>query len=522
MDEEKIYKDSRAALPCKGIRCKLFFMYSVPIVLAIIIISLIGAVYHLKIARREATTYLQAITQVISDIVGDHLVENQLPAIENHLESIKLIGLKEILVLSPTGKVLAAKKDKHLVGSYYKLFCLLRHNQIYRKDDTIFVLKPIFENHKFLGYVLLVEDLRLLNKVFAYHMHLMCARIVALILIILFISYLISHKLQNIIRKAVFYLRHIGEGHFDLPYEYTSGDDIAQLFNEIKRTAEHLKNTVILKDYYRGLLDAIPFAIVVTDANGIIKEVNKSLLKTLETTEEKLLGRPLDVLCDELKDAFHNRIKDKPTPLEVRLKATCKGKEMWISVSVNRVRDVYIMLIEDITQEVLEEMKLKELAATDPLTGLLNKNSFWLHLEKEFEKASHRNGIFSLLVIDMDNFKEVNDTYGHDFGDEVLKRIAEVLKRSFRNGDILARYGGDEFCVILKNVDKEMALSLAQRFVKNLKEAQIKAPDGKILKLEASFGIATYPEDAQDPRELFRIADREMYKNKTRKSCPLC
>jgi len=514
MKKEPSYKKSKTTL-CQGIRCRLFLMYSIPIIVALVSISLFAGYYHYRIARDEAMEYIQTVTRVIAGVVGDHLAVKDTKAIRSHLNSINFKGLEEILILDKEGRVLFAKNDKSLVGKYFGMFCLIRHNHILTKDHTVYVVEPVYERQKLLGYVVVIENLSLLKTIFGYHMHLMCFRIAVLVVIILLVSYVISHRLQSILKRAIFYLRKIAEGEFELPYDYAEGDDIAQLFNEIKRTADHLKQTVILKEYYRGLLNALPHATIIVNEEGKIKEVNNCIAEFMGCSLEDFVDKPLSFICSDLQHIFFEEIKDKPTPLEVRAKVNCKGQDFWVDITVNRVKDLYILLIDDITQEVLEEQRLKELAAKDALTGLLNKTSFWLNLEKELQRAKRKNGVFSLLVIDMDNFKEVNDRYGHDFGDEVLKIIGEILRRSFRAQDIIARYGGDEFCVILTDVDKEMAFTLANRFLKNLKSAKIIAPDGKEITLSASFGIATYPFEAQDSRELFRMADREMYKRKS-------
>ncbi len=514
-------KISPVEIFCRGIRCKFFLMYSIPILIFVILVSTFESYYHYKLGEVITKNYLKALTLVISDVIGDHLYTKDYPEIKAHLQSVYFKGLRNILVINPKGKIIAAKYDKGLIGKKYPQFCQIKRTEtflkVFSKGNLLCFASPIIEKGKFLGYVLLLEDLSCIEEIFSYHLHLFIIHILILFIIILVVSYIVSKRIQKVIAQATKYLRQIGEGNFEIKYSYESGDDVAQLFEEIKKTAEHLKTTVVLKDYYRGLLNALPQAIIVIDEKGFVREANNYVKKFLNLDPDQIVGKPLEEVCKTLSEIFKTKIKGRKTPVEIRAEVKCVCKNFWANIVVNKVKDTYILLIDDVTEEVLREQKLRELAARDPLTGLFNKNSFWAHLEEQVKEAEKSHTSFSVLVIDMDNFKEVNDNYGHDFGDKVLKKIAEVLKKSFRSKDIIARYGGDEFCVILTDVDKELAQILANRFINNLENMKIKAPDGKEIKLKASFGIASYPIEATDPRELFRIADRKMYKCKNNK-----
>ncbi len=158
--------------------------------------------------------------------------------------------------------------------------------------------------------------------------------------------------------------------------------------------------------------------------------------------------------------------------------------------------------------------KLEYFAARDPLTGLYNQRIFWELFDYEIERAKRHNYKFSLFIIDLDNFKLINDIYGHNFGDQVLKEIGRILEKIFRKEDIIARYGGDEFAVILPYTGPEQAESIAKRLVKAFEEFSIEAPNGKIIKVTSSIGVAVFPDHGQDSRELFILADSMLYRAK--------
>lgn len=153
-------------------------------------------------------------------------------------------------------------------------------------------------------------------------------------------------------------------------------------------------------------------------------------------------------------------------------------------------------------------------ATRDPLTGLFSQRVFRDLLEYETKRAGRHNYKFGLLVIDCDNFKPINDTYGHSFGDEFLKAFGTILESSKREEDILSRYGGDEFTIILPESDESETYTVAKRILKNVSDFELQAPDGSMTNMTISIGMAIFPEHSKEPKELFNIADSMMYKAK--------
>lgn len=157
---------------------------------------------------------------------------------------------------------------------------------------------------------------------------------------------------------------------------------------------------------------------------------------------------------------------------------------------------------------------LEYYATRDPLTNLYNQRVFWELLEYEADRAGRNAYSFALLVIDLDNFKSVNDTYGHTFGDKFLQEFAATIKEALHRGDILARYGGDEFVVILPQIESEQPYLMAERIMAHVKGLTVNGPDGAKIKATVSIGISVCPDHAQDVKELFVFADNMMYKAK--------
>jgi len=153
----------------------------------------------------------------------------------------------------------------------------------------------------------------------------------------------------------------------------------------------------------------------------------------------------------------------------------------------------------------------KRLAATDPLTGLWNRR----HLEERHTAEAaraHRSGQpLSVLVMDMDDLKLLNDTFGHPAADEAILMVAEVLMTVCREIDIVGRYGGDEFAIILPETDAQGATVLAERILAALEKQPFRAPDGTEVPLSVSIGAASYPSQSDDADQLFSLADAAMY-----------
>jgi diguanylate cyclase (GGDEF)-like protein len=153
-------------------------------------------------------------------------------------------------------------------------------------------------------------------------------------------------------------------------------------------------------------------------------------------------------------------------------------------------------------------------ATRDPLTGLFSQRVFRDLVAYEVKRANRHKYEFALLVIDCDNFKPINDTYGHSFGDEFLKHFAFLLEDTKRDEDILSRYGGDEFTLVLPQTSHKEAYTVAQRVLQKVQEFELASPDGTITSMTVSIGMSLYPEHSQNPKELFDIADSMMYKAK--------
>jgi len=164
---------------------------------------------------------------------------------------------------------------------------------------------------------------------------------------------------------------------------------------------------------------------------------------------------------------------------------------------------------------------LEELATTDGLTGCLNKRALLDQMEQKLMAAQRFGRKLSLIVTDLDHFKAVNDTYGHAAGDRVLKELGEVLRRVKRETDLVARFGGEEFCVLCEETDVRGAQLLAERVREELEKTEVLTELGP-LKVTASLGVATFPDHASTAADLFVQGDKALYEAKHRGRNQVC
>jgi diguanylate cyclase (GGDEF)-like protein len=155
--------------------------------------------------------------------------------------------------------------------------------------------------------------------------------------------------------------------------------------------------------------------------------------------------------------------------------------------------------------------KIKQLVITDDLTGLYNSRYFFEQVEYEVERARRYHAPLSLVFFDLDRFKIVNDTYGHLVGSRLLAEVGAIVQFIIRKTDKAARYGGDEFVIILPQTEKDGALTLAVKLQNALKEQPFISNNVELMTVTGSFGVATFPDDAQNSSELINAADEAMY-----------
>jgi diguanylate cyclase (GGDEF)-like protein len=212
----------------------------------------------------------------------------------------------------------------------------------------------------------------------------------------------------------------------------------------------------------------------------------------------KLLVQPIKEFIGLIQEIINNNDMAKRVSLKTKI-LEVKNIENYFNKMLDSIQDYY--------------EKLQELSDKDYLTGLYNRRKFEEFLGYEIKRSVRHNDCFSILMIDLDNFKYINDTYGHAAGDLVLKEVTQVFGSNLRNADILARLGGDEFAVILPQTTYENGYAVVEKLRSRLEATPISLMFDQIT-LTASFGIAEYPEQGETIESLLTGSDLAMYKAK--------
>lgn len=188
-----------------------------------------------------------------------------------------------------------------------------------------------------------------------------------------------------------------------------------------------------------------------------------------------------------------------------------------LQMTISFVGGIFIYFIAEFINKSNEMLFLLERrASTDHLTNLSNRREFEKSLELQLERARENRQKLSLLVIDIDRFKKVNDTYGHSAGDAVLKQLGQLLIEHSRSADMVSRNGGEEFAILLLDCGNHQALAIAESIRQSVEKYLFALPDGTTIRLTISIGVAVFPDhcDEQDDADFFEQADRALYEAK--------
>lgn len=298
---------------------------------------------------------------------------------------------------------------------------------------------------------------------------------------------------------------------------YADGPRFIVLSRDITKRKEIEKEMKETQYRFIALHEASSGGIAIHE-KGVILECNNSLCKLFDYTYEELIGmnglnliskRSLSYVFDKINNAYEE-------PYEA-FACTKDGKEFPIRIESREIiykgKNTRVTEFNNITKEKKMQEELKKLAHYDSLTNLPNRALFADRLQQALIHSKRHNTYVSVVYIDIDGFKEVNDTYGHEVGDKLLIGISENMKNALREEDTIARFGGDEFVATIVDLHKqEDCYNTLKRLLKAA--SNIVIVDGIKLQVSASVGVSIYPLDSENKDMLLRYADAAMYKAK--------
>lgn len=273
----------------------------------------------------------------------------------------------------------------------------------------------------------------------------------------------------------------------------------------------------------RIFLDTTREGVIVIDQAGTIQEFNAAAEDLFGYTTEEVVGMSVNRLMPAQDAAQHNAYLRNASNKAFHLMAGERrvmgrrkdGVQFPIEVSVGmatvRNRRFHVGLVRDITERQAFENRLIELATTDSLTGLLNRRAFLESAETAFKLARRHRHPLSAMMIDADHFKRINDSFGHQVGDDVLVELTTICRDFFRTTDTLARFGGEEFIILLPETDIDRAEEVARRLLEKIRAAEVATDGGETVRFTVSIGVAAMSDEDAGIEDLIKRADAALY-----------
>ena len=294
-----------------------------------------------------------------------------------------------------------------------------------------------------------------------------------------------------------------------------------------------------------GLLDIsdrkndIPFAAIVAHANDVILiteaqpadggdhrivYVNRAFCELTGFSQAEVIGKSPKILqgpdtSTEVRQRIRNALENQQSVRETILNYSKSGVPYWLDLNIfplkNALGEVthFAAVERDVTDQVHKEAELQALALEDPLTGLLNRRGFFESISSRLA-AQERRSHSTLAMIDIDYFKTINDTYGHEAGDLALKNFADILRHAFRDSDVVCRYGGEEFVVLLFTADLSAALRKLENFRHIVADTVVCQQQGDDIKMTVSIGLTRLNNNPQHIESALNAADKALYEAK--------
>ncbi len=279
------------------------------------------------------------------------------------------------------------------------------------------------------------------------------------------------------------------------------------------------------------LIESMQDSMIVLDAVGKIIDINPAALTLFNFSAEQVIGRPIEQVMRPWKESLiHLRGK---VEAESEICFSQDGDQKYFDIQISPLKKIQgkssgqILVLRDVTKRVLVEQKnrqvlqdiqnlqqqLYENSIHDDLTGLYNRRYLDEVVPREIANATRFNHPISFVMMDIDHFKIINDTYGHTIGDQVLQNVAQCLKEQTRLGDMVFRFGGEEFLAILINARADAAVHYAKRWLDSLQEYNL-LYQGQNIRITMSMGVAEFNRDGETFMEVLQAADQAMYQAK--------
>lgn len=354
-----------------------------------------------------------------------------------------------------------------------------------------------------------------------------------IILVVILVAVLFIARPIQLISKRLNALSAVNGEKLSAPWGHRH-NEIGQLVHDVNALIDRLvQGLMVERDLrlereieerrFRAIFENAETGIFVIDRAGLLKSFNPAFSRAIgfddDAHQQLILGRPVSLLerLGELdapvRELIERCLAERKTSSQEIMLIDDQHSQRWVNMILNPVEDDLIQgVINDITENKLREAHANKLALTDPLTGLGNRLGFERHIEHLIaERQQDPACNFTLFMLDLDRFKQVNDTHGHDVGDAVLIHVAQQILHSIRKTDFAARLGGDEFVLLLPSVTERNIISrLASTLINNISQP-IRTQHGVETSVGASVGISLVNQAGLTKEEIVKQADLALY-----------
>ena len=335
-------------------------------------------------------------------------------------------------------------------------------------------------------------------------------------------AWFVARQLASPIKALVKTADRIGRGDYTRPLEVVRRDELGDLQFALERMRQKLNETTITKNYLNTVLNSLSDSVLVTAPDGLVKSCNEATQRLLGFSEEQLLGKPMTSFIDDAHLAGFDPSHSGPEARETVFR-TASGQTIPVSIASSAISSEdpqfqgNIYVARNITERKRAERRIRYLARYDTLTKMPNRMQFQHLLQQAIARARRNHRSLALLYLDLDRFKEVNDTFGHAAGDRTLEILSERLTRNLSKDTVIGRLAGDEFAMFIDDlpmdVDNRASLNTLARTLLDEISRTFYVNQQEVY-LTASSGIAICPYDAENVIDLIRNADAAMYHSK--------
>ena len=335
-------------------------------------------------------------------------------------------------------------------------------------------------------------------------------------------AWFIARQLARPITALVKSANRISQGDYTGPLPVVRRDELGELQFSLERMRQNLAQTTITKNYLTTVLNSLSDAVLVTSPDGIVKSCNEAARLLLGYEETALVGKPLTSFIDE---AHRNAFDPTSTTTEARetVLRTASGQTIPVSMANSAIASQdpefkgNIYVARNITERKRAERRIRYLARYDTLTKMPNRMQFQHLLQQAIARSRRNQRSLALLYLDLDRFKEVNDTFGHAAGDRTLEILSERLTRNLTKDAVIGRLAGDEFAMFIDELpldvdNRPVVATLARTLLDEISRTFY--VNQQEVYLTASVGVAICPYDAENVIDLIRNADAAMYHSK--------